>query len=109
MSLMSQVIIVGSSLEGQKQKNKINEWLEKNDHLPIKEIDESYENKWLGGEKVFPSFLLVGCFNYLDVDSFTKMLINLEWEYPEMIRILIENDSKWSDEGYQLFKIKRVK
>lgn len=107
MSQMTSIIITGSCLEKEKDKTQfINRWLKKNDHLPIKEIKESYENKWLGGEKVFTSYLLIGQFNYLDVDKFIKMLNDIRWEYPEMIRILIEDNSRYCDEGYKLFKIK---
>lgn len=106
MSLMTKVIILGSVLEKNTEKlEKINKWLKKEKHAPIKEFDDSIETPTMGGEKVFTSFLLIGCFNYLNIEKFLGFLKNIKWEFPEHIRVLLDNDAEFGDEGYKQFKI----
>lgn len=51
------------------------------------------ESSWLGGGKRLEGVVLIGAFNYLDLDQWLTNLRAQPWLYPELIRVFVMGDN----------------
>lgn len=47
---------------------------------------------WYGGTKMLEVEVLIGAFNYLDTAAFVEHLVNLKWQWPEMVVLLVKEE-----------------
>ena len=65
----------------------VQEWLLDNRKGPLVRVNEH-----AGGEKALQCDVWVGAYNYLDVDGFLYVVRSREWEYPENVVVMIQNE-----------------
>jgi hypothetical protein len=67
---------------------KVNAWLKRRRFAPLTNLN-SYETGVLGSNAV----LFGGCYNYLDVAAFCKVVWKQKWQYPEAVQVLFWGDN----------------
>ncbi len=55
-----------------------------------------------GGNKIMGSDIWMGAFNHLNEAEFKETFESIDWEYPDNIQLLVQNES---DLKYQIFTI----
>lgn len=96
MSRLTHVIIACSSCESVSEDedvlvvpaiNHINAALD----FHLKEITST------GGDKEWCEPIFAGCFNYLNLEKFMKLVNEAQWAHPESVTILVkgEDDEQW--------------
>lgn len=76
------------------------------DDMPLERINAGINGKgfttvddpelpygWYGGDKFLETPLLIGAFNYLDIDGLLRHLAALPWQHPERVQLIVKDDN----------------
>ncbi len=72
---------------------RINEYLSLHRYNGLVSLeDRKLPNCWYGGDQHLEADVYVGAFNFFELDRFVEMLkaIDVEWQYPQCVQIIIQ-------------------
>ncbi|MCD6018560.1 MAG: hypothetical protein K0S53_1681 [Bacteroidetes bacterium] len=90
MSSVTNLIIHFSCSENRNDiLNEINQYKIRENNLDIVSVDDfRLPKKWYGGTKMLEAELLLGAYNYLDIDDLILFLKEINWQHPEDVQIM---------------------
>ncbi len=105
MSVVTDLILVHGLMESRNLDftefhKVINAFFDQPEHLANDLVRMDQQN--IGGNKAFQSVVLMGAYNYLDMDAFLAYLRTLAWKQPEAAQLFVKGE--W-DECYKLIRI----
>lgn len=56
--------------------------------------DESLPCGWYGGAKMLEATLLIGAFNYLDLEGLIEHIRGIQWEDPECVQLIVKEQEE---------------
>ncbi len=90
MSSITNLIIHFSCSEHRDEMiNEINQYKIRGHDFDIVSADDpSLPKKWYGGSKMLEAVLLIGAYNYLDIDDLILFLKTIKWQHPEDVQVM---------------------
>lgn len=100
MSLVTNCILSFSILDDTEERMKeVNSFF---DCKPLVSCDESLCRGWYGGTKMLETPIYIGAFNYLPRYDFLNHISTIDWEYPEDVQLLLQ------EQDYNCFAVFRI-
>ena len=97
MSSVTNLIIHFSSSEDSIEIiNEINKYKVRGNTLDIVSMDDKkLPVKWYGGTKMMEAQLLIGAYNYLDIEGLILFLKRIKWQHPEDVQIIYKTQDNF--------------
>lgn len=100
MSFVTTVILIFSGIENEEERiREVNSFSYRNLPLDIRSVEtpnkEPY-TAWYGGTKGINGRIYIGSYNHFEVDNFLKHISKINWEYPEYVQLLIQNEDEYN-------------
>lgn len=100
MGHVTNLIIIFSTLESEDVViSKMSNYIVNGNNFNILSVDdESMPQDWYGGTKRLECNVLIGAYNYLDLESFLTFLrTEINWEAPDLVQVFVkeQNDMKF--------------
>ena len=64
--------------------------------------DQKAGKAWYGGGKFLEAALYIGAFNHFDIEDFRKYLRKLNWEFPELVQLIVKEQD---DEKFRIIEL----
>ena len=68
------------------------------------DFDKDIDNRkaWYGGTKFMETPIFLGAFNHLDIEDFKRYLRKVNWEFPELVQLIVKEQE---DENFRIVKL----
>lgn len=84
--------IVAFSVCDEDRVHDITEYFESIDQVPPVFLDDDTNPRKYGGTYAIQRTVMVGAYNYLDIDALVQFMESLTWINPEDVQLLIANE-----------------
>lgn len=96
MSSVTNLIITFSTLEDEEQViGKMKAFYKSGDGFSIASVkDERLPQPWYGGTRRLECNILIGAYNYLDLEAFLAFLREeVNWEAPDLVQLFVKEQA----------------
>jgi hypothetical protein len=68
------------------------------------DFDKDIDNRkaWYGGTKFMEAPIFLGAFNHLDIEDFKRYLRKVNWEFPELVQLIVKEQD---DEKFRIVEL----
>lgn len=107
MSKVTNLILAFSTIENKDDCiEAINNYKYRNLKMNLVSIDFSKDmdsgTVWYGGTKFMEANILLGAFNYFDIEDFRNYLRTIHWQSPELVQLIIKEQD---DEKFKIIEL----
>lgn len=105
MSQVTNVIFSHSILEDDYIMGVVNDFFgDTRMDKPLISCDDNHRVPigWYGGSKMLEARVYIGAFNYFNIGEFMKHLKLIDWEFPEYVQLIIQEDG---DEQFRIIQM----
>lgn len=97
MSVVTNIILTFGGDDKEYIETQISNYIHNGRNFALTSIkDNSLPKHWYAGSKNMEAEVFIGAYNHLDLLSFVKHLISIEWENPEWIRLFIKEEEDFA-------------
>jgi hypothetical protein len=104
MSFVTTIVLMFPGIEDEEERMKeLNAFSYRDLPLDLRSVDgvtKAPYSAWYGGTKSVNGRIYIGSYNHFDVPGFLNHLMNVKWEEPGYVQVLIRSENEWNYNVY---------